>query len=415
MSVIKRNDAIEMAERQRVGRLVDKLERIRERIVDSGPNQCRLCGHVFRFLRSPKVICEDCQKPVCSKCCIDLIVRRPAAKQPLPPPVERNNNNNNNNSQGTKLTAVAGTIRSISSATTSTTPVTTATTTVAAVAAAPTISIHILCKVCSLTREIWKKSGAWFYKGIPKYDLPPAPTQQPQFRPAMTMIRLQGNLNSSSDEDTDDDDVFRLFKSSRHRKRVLDTTSLVSNDTQSTNGSSLLETQSLRSQAMISGGMGVGGDTDSLYSAVSCAMVRNSSNDSIREASVGWLEVVLSYNKQEEVMHCSIIRARDLRPMDANGLSDPFCKLNLVSAEGNCRQVNWSRTKTVHKTRNPEFNESITFAGVCEENLLTFWLYVVLLDDDKYGHDFIGTAKINLAMVGKEGRRWSGNCSGSDS
>lgn len=98
------------------------------------------------------------------------------------------------------------------------------------------------------------------------------------------------------------------------------------------------------------------------------------------------------------VLHCSVIRARDLRSMDAYGLADPFCKLNIVTVDGLCRQ-SWSRTKTVHKTRNPEFNESITFAGVPPEGMYNSWLYIVLLDDDKYGHDFLGTAKVNLNMV----------------
>lgn len=355
VAVIKRSEAVDVAERQRVGRLVDKLERIKERIVDCGPpNQCRLCGHVFRFLRSPKVICEDCQKAVCSKCCIDLVVKRPVAT----------------------TTAITGSAAAAAASTSS--------------AAVLSTSVHVLCKVCSLTREIWKKSGAWFYKGIPKYDLPPP--VQPQYRRPVANIRLQGNLNSSSEDDDDEDDVFRLFPN--RRKRVMDTTSLVSSHESQLTNASLMETQSLRGHAL-----GVLGDTDSIYSAVSssCIMVRHSSNDSIREASVGWLEVVLSYDEPEQALHCSVIRARDLRSMDANGLADPFCKLNIVSAEGACRHVNWSRTKTVHKTRNPEFNEAIAFAGV--ENLIHSWLYIVLLDDDKFGHDFLGTAKVNLAMV----------------
>lgn len=29
-----------------------------------------------------------------------------------------------------------------------------------------------LCMICAESREIWKKSGAWFFKGLPKYTLP---------------------------------------------------------------------------------------------------------------------------------------------------------------------------------------------------------------------------------------------------
>lgn len=29
-----------------------------------------------------------------------------------------------------------------------------------------------MCNLCAETREMWKKSGAWFYKSLPKYILP---------------------------------------------------------------------------------------------------------------------------------------------------------------------------------------------------------------------------------------------------
>lgn len=35
-----------------------------------------------------------------------------------------------------------------------------------------------LCKICSETREMWKKSGAWFFKGLPKYKLPEKKTDK---------------------------------------------------------------------------------------------------------------------------------------------------------------------------------------------------------------------------------------------
>ena len=30
----------------------------------------------------------------------------------------------------------------------------------------------LLCKICAETREVWKKSGAWFFKGMPRYVIP---------------------------------------------------------------------------------------------------------------------------------------------------------------------------------------------------------------------------------------------------
>uniref|UniRef100_A0A8I3NSQ8 Rabphilin 3A like (without C2 domains) n=2 Tax=Canis lupus familiaris TaxID=9615 RepID=A0A8I3NSQ8_CANLF len=43
-----------------------------------------------------------------------------------------------------------------------------------------------LCKICSEQREVWKRSGAWFYKGLPKYILPlktPGRADDSHFRP----------------------------------------------------------------------------------------------------------------------------------------------------------------------------------------------------------------------------------------
>nr|XP_045374956.1 rab effector Noc2 isoform X2 [Camelus bactrianus] len=44
-------------------------------------------------------------------------------------------------------------------------------------------SSSVFCKDC---RKVWKRSGAWFYKGLPKYILPlktPSQTDHPHFRP----------------------------------------------------------------------------------------------------------------------------------------------------------------------------------------------------------------------------------------
>ena len=93
------------------------------------------------------------------------------------------------------------------------------------------------------------------------------------------------------------------------------------------------------------------------------------------------------------------MRARDLSLMDCTGLVDSFCKVNIITGDGMPKQKKWFCTRTIHKTKNPEFNESIRFLGVEPEELSTSILYIVLLDDDNYGHDFLGAAKIHLESV----------------
>uniref|UniRef100_A0A3Q1MRH2 Rab effector Noc2 n=1 Tax=Bos taurus TaxID=9913 RepID=A0A3Q1MRH2_BOVIN len=124
LQVIQRAERLDILEQQRVGRLVERLETMRRNVMGNGLSQCLLCGEVLGFLGSSSVFCKDCRKKVCTKCGIEA---SPSQKRPL-----------------------------------------------------------WLCKICSEQREVWKRSGAWFYKGIPKFILPlkiPGQADHPSFRP----------------------------------------------------------------------------------------------------------------------------------------------------------------------------------------------------------------------------------------
>ncbi|XP_043574485.1 rab effector Noc2-like isoform X2 [Chiloscyllium plagiosum] len=110
LDVIKRAESLDLVEQKRIGRLVERLENMKKNVMGNGLAQCLLCGELFGFLGSTAVFCQDCRKKVCVKCGIETLgsQRRPIW----------------------------------------------------------------LCKICSEGREIWKRSGAWFYKGLPKYILP---------------------------------------------------------------------------------------------------------------------------------------------------------------------------------------------------------------------------------------------------
>ncbi|XP_042526466.1 rab effector Noc2 isoform X1 [Dipodomys spectabilis] len=124
LQVIQRAERLDIMEQQRIGRLVERLETMRQNVMGNGLSQCLLCGEVLGFLGSSSVFCKDCRKKVCTKCGIEIT---PGQKRPL-----------------------------------------------------------WLCKICSEQREVWKRSGAWFYKGLPKYILPlktPGRADDPHFRP----------------------------------------------------------------------------------------------------------------------------------------------------------------------------------------------------------------------------------------
>ncbi|XP_039332395.1 rab effector Noc2 isoform X4 [Saimiri boliviensis] len=124
LQVIQRAERLDILEQQRIGRLVERLETLRGNVMGNGLSQCLLCGEVLGFLGSSSVFCKDCRKKVCTKCGIEAF---PGQKRPL-----------------------------------------------------------WLCKICSEQREVWKRSGAWFYKGLPKYILPlktPGRADDPHLRP----------------------------------------------------------------------------------------------------------------------------------------------------------------------------------------------------------------------------------------
>ncbi|KFV59670.1 Rab effector Noc2, partial [Tyto alba] len=110
LEVIRKAEKLDIIEQQRIGRLVERLENMRENAMGNGLSQCLLCGELLGLLGSTSVFCQDCKKKVCTKCGIETFG---AQKRPL-----------------------------------------------------------WLCKICSEQREVWKRSGAWFYKGLPKYITP---------------------------------------------------------------------------------------------------------------------------------------------------------------------------------------------------------------------------------------------------
>ncbi|XP_018775025.1 rab effector Noc2 isoform X1 [Serinus canaria] len=110
LGVIRKAEQLDVAEQRRVGRLVERLENMRKNAMGNGLSQCLLCGEMLGLLGSSSVFCQDCKKKVCTKCGIETVGGQ---KRPL-----------------------------------------------------------WLCKICSEQREVWKRSGAWFYKGLPKYITP---------------------------------------------------------------------------------------------------------------------------------------------------------------------------------------------------------------------------------------------------
>lgn len=116
----------------------------------------------------------------------------------------------------------------------------------------------------------------------------------------------------------------------------------------------------------------------------------------IAEPSMGLMELSLTYDPVKATLQCTVYRAKNLIPTDISGLADPFCKLNIMPSTKVSTRL---KTKTVHKTRNPEFNENLTFYDITDSDLTKKSLHILVVDDDKYGHDYMGETRVPLGKL----------------
>ncbi|KAL5017555.1 hypothetical protein ScPMuIL_007144 [Solemya velum] len=405
LNVIERADFLEQVEQERVGHLVEKLDNMRRNAMGNGMTQCILCGDEFGILGASPTYCDDCKKAVCTKCGVDTMN---SIKQPL-----------------------------------------------------------WLCKICSETREVWKRSGAWFFKGIPKYVLPDKkmePVAPVKHTGKATRIESRGNQRqrpgsvrnyntwsrgrgshgvgqgSDHDSSSSSDDEVSIGKR-RTKKGGADSESDNISIGSSTSGHFYSGHNLRDSRSSITSGNLYGGQLSATESSrgddlhdgtdsesaggsarsqqdlalpkpdvdIDDAFTKYSKNTGSEdyedgppsspdsdETSLGCLDFTLLYDSVNNALHCSIVRARGLKAMDSNGLSDPYVKLHLLPGASKSNKL---RTKTIHKTLNPEWNETLTYYGITEDDMLKKALRLAVLDEDAFGFDFIGETRLPLKRL----------------
>ncbi|XP_054464052.1 double C2-like domain-containing protein alpha [Anoplopoma fimbria] len=139
-----------------------------------------------------------------------------------------------------------------------------------------------------------------------------------------------------------------------------------------------------------------GGGSLSLTSSVDTSVEINSS-DSDDCTALGTLEFELRYERSSSELHCTVLRAKGLKSMDFNGLSDPYVKLHLLP--GACK-ANKLKTKTIRNSLNPVWNETLTYVGITEEDMHRKTLRLTVCDEDKLTHnELIGESRVPLKRV----------------
>ncbi|CAG5117897.1 unnamed protein product, partial [Candidula unifasciata] len=112
------------------------------------------------------------------------------------------------------------------------------------------------------------------------------------------------------------------------------------------------------------------------------------------DCGLGVIQLQISHDDFDNTLNVHVIQARNLRPRDLNGLSDPFVKLYLLPGRG---QENKRRTKHIPRTLNPEWHQTVMFQDVARLELQNKVLEVTVWDYDRFKtNDFLGELIIEL-------------------
>ncbi|KAF4113524.1 double C2-like domain-containing protein beta isoform X1 [Onychostoma macrolepis] len=421
MSVIHRAEQLEIIEQHRIGRLVERLENMRRSAVGNGLSQCLLCGEVFGLLSSPSVLCLDCCMKVCTKCGIETAGSQKRAQW--------------------------------------------------------------LCKICSERREVWKRSGAWFYKVLPKHIRPIKDSILDNRKPVIergellpvtrsapisyTWAQSKVNLSESDGSDAELSECSsdrKTFMSETDQRRDSESsggqvqTPLQSSITSPTRTSFHMESPSsltserssnsfnpgleeeimdhiqplltppalsragsLRSTSISQKSEGPAvdpkrdeDDLDQAFGATALVASKKEEEpdvegyDSDDSTTLGTLDFSLLYDQENNALHCTINKAKGLKPMDHNGLSDPYVKLHLLPGASKANKL---RTKTLRNTLNPVWSETLTYYGITDEDMVRKTLRISVCDEDKFRHnEFIGETRIPLKKLKPNQTKNFSNC-----
>ncbi|CAK8694725.1 unnamed protein product [Clavelina lepadiformis] len=446
--VIARAENIDVSEQKRIGSMVQQLESMRKIARGDGVTRCILCSEEFRkFVGASPLICMDCKKKMCQKCCVDFSTVSTLQN------VQRKHSN-----KASKSTTW-------------------------------------LCKICCESREVWKRSGAWFFRGLPKYILPeqnpvivasrydvrpsnnvyvyppsedanphkPAFGQQSSSR-TYSHYKSIGRRRSSSSESSDNDgsvierrrsrnasssssaisnasspslavsygamslssstnfgEDYRLTSAfSRHgsnnsnpslgvspqrrrvsgrrkklKKTAMEEENLPKNDVTEESSSTIPPTKdSLDMSSLHSSGVKQTNDDSASSPHIGGSYIERVYTDVDNAGPLGSVEFTALHDPIKLALHVTVIRARNLKAMDLNGFSDPYVKLHLLPGSKKSSKM---RTRTKFKTLNPNFDETLTYWGITESDMSKRKLRLMVLDEDRFGHnDFIGEVTVTL-------------------
>ncbi|KAK6033334.1 C2 domain protein [Ostertagia ostertagi] len=128
------------------------------------------------------------------------------------------------------------------------------------------------------------------------------------------------------------------------------------------------------------------------------ALAEHNANNEVSECKYGILNVRAYYNANSQTLVLDVIGAKQVIPLDANGLSDPFVVIRLVPKYRYPTQA-VSKTRVVSKTLNPIFDETFEFHIPPKLPPCAMLHFTVMDHDYLRSNDFAGEAFLELADV----------------
>ena len=120
------------------------------------------------------------------------------------------------------------------------------------------------------------------------------------------------------------------------------------------------------------------------------------SGKSVQSIDLGSIQFSVEYVQSLHQLKVHLVSASNLPACDSNGLSDPYVKLHLLPGIAKATKL---RSKTVYKNLNPKFNETLQYDGINLLDLDEKTLRLTVLDEDKFGFDFIGEFRLPLKTI----------------
>jgi hypothetical protein len=285
-----------------------------------------------------------------------------------------------------------------------------------------------LCKICSENRELWKKSGAWFLRALPSrsnFSSSVKPSSS-----AVSSVTTKSDSISIDDDSSSDD---RQSSSSRFNRRPSPSLAIPNNHHTTVNSyhnthsiieqdrdesidsfktdersskvsehsiddyipKSHLHSSSQPPQPVSSSPLtSITTSSPTTIRPLSSVIINASSI--IDDCGLGLLDFDIIWRESFNILAITLIRARCLRSADSNGLSDPYVKLHLIPGIAKATKL---RSQTVHRTLNPDFDETLVYHGITSDDIKSKSLKFSVLDEDSVGADFLGEYRLKLSIL----------------